>query len=125
MVRKHFDLLSLPSEPPECRLGLASDAKTPPEVLEVLSRDHFWFVRDRVAANISTPQACLQQLLQDPDFRVQMEAERTLERQAALEQHRNRAGNKAPLTAQISQASGKALDHKEEPGRHPVPDLEK
>ena len=66
------------SAPVEIRLSRAQAADTPPEVLKNLSRDPFWFVRDRVASNCITPPQILQELMLDPDFRVRAEAERNL-----------------------------------------------
>jgi len=81
MSRKPIDLTALPNEPVEIRLYHAKES-CDGDVLRALSSDSFWFVRDYVAANIHTPEECLLQLLEDPDFRIRKEAERTLHKQA-------------------------------------------
>lgn len=68
------------SEPVEVRLAKAKDCSSTPALLEVLSRDTFWYVRDYVAANIHTPKHCLETLKDDSDFRVRAEAIKTLAR---------------------------------------------
>lgn len=77
MSQRQLDLTALPNEPVEIRLYHAHKG-TDPDVLKVLSRDTFWFVRDYVASNLNTPRECLQELTNDPDFRIRTEAERTL-----------------------------------------------
>lgn len=58
--------------------------KTDPEILEVLSHDRFWFVRNFVAANPSTSFETLYYLLSDEDFRVRFEAEKNLKKRALI-----------------------------------------
>lgn len=65
-------------EPVEVRIAKAKDFKSSPGLLEVLSKDAFWFVRDHVASNINTPKHCLEKLAKDFDFRVRSEAQKTL-----------------------------------------------
>ena len=72
-------------EPVECRLARAKDPETDPELLRRLSKDEFWFVRDFVASNPSTPRECLEELLQDDDFRIRGDAEKTLTKKSGLD----------------------------------------
>lgn len=65
-------------EPMECRLWRARDPESSPELLRILSEDSFWFVRDYVACNLSTPKDCLLKLLNEKDFRIREDAKRTL-----------------------------------------------
>lgn len=67
-------------EPVEIRLARAKDPRSSPNLLRMLARDEFWYVRDFVASNISTPRDSLENLLKDSDFRVRSEAERTIAR---------------------------------------------
>ena len=69
-------------EPVEIRLSYAKNPQTHPELLRRLSRDPFWFVRDYVACNISTPKECLEELSLEPDFRIWHDAEKTLKKLA-------------------------------------------
>lgn len=70
-------------EPVEIRLAWAKALDSSAEVLKVLAKDRFWYVRDFVASNINTPRECLEILCNDIDFRVRGEAERTLIRQVS------------------------------------------
>ena len=65
-------------EPVEIRLGKAKNVKTDPELLDKLSRDNFWFVRDFVARNPGTGYKTLNYLRNDPDHRVRYEAEKNI-----------------------------------------------
>ena len=84
MSNKYIDLSALLSEPVETRLFHAHDKDCSPDILRVLSKDSFWFVRDYVALNLNTPRDCLEELMKDPDFRVRVDAERTLEKQTTM-----------------------------------------
>ena len=86
--------------PVEIRMSRAKASDTPPEVLATLSRDPFWYVRDLVASNINTPRESLEELLQDPDFRINGDAKKTIE---AKEQKQD----KPSLISQIQHASNK------------------
>lgn len=66
-----YDILK---EPVEIRLGKAKNVKTSPELLDELSHDSFWFVRDFVARNPNTAHKTLKYLLNDSDHRVRYEA---------------------------------------------------
>lgn len=68
------------TEPVEVRLAKAKDLRSSPGLLEVLSRDRFWYVRDFVAANPNTPKRCLDVLKNDCDSRVRSEANKSLEK---------------------------------------------
>lgn len=68
------------NEPVEIRLSWAKNPKTSPDILKRLSQDSFWFVRDYVACNSSTPRENLVILSQDPDFRIRKDAEKNLKR---------------------------------------------
>ena len=81
MSGRQIDLSRLLSEPVETRLFYAHDKDCAPEILRVLSKDSFWFVRDFVASHMNTPEECLRELMQDPDFRVRYDAEKTLMKQ--------------------------------------------
>lgn len=70
-----YDILK---EPVEIRLGKAKNEKTSPELLDELSQDSFWFVRDFVARNPSTAYKTLEFLRNDPDHRVQYEANKNI-----------------------------------------------
>lgn len=70
--------------PVEIRLSRAKAEDTPVNQLELLSKDSFWFVRDYVALNRSTPDHCLQNLLNDPVYRVRCDAERSLEKRQEI-----------------------------------------
>lgn len=72
-----IDPQKLLCEPVECRLTYAKYSEDA-EILRSLCEDPFWFVRDYVASNRHTPEDCLNKLLQDPDFRIQGEAQRNL-----------------------------------------------
>lgn len=74
-----FEILN---EPVEIRLAKAKDKKTDAEMLEVLSHDSFWFVRNFVATNPSAEYRTLITLLQDDDFRVRFEAEKNLKKKS-------------------------------------------
>ena len=65
--------------PVEIRMSRAKASDTPSEILECLSHDSFWFVRDLVASNPNTPISCLKNLMQDTDFRIRYDAKKTLE----------------------------------------------
>lgn len=73
-------------EPVEIRLAKAKSKKTDAELLDVLSKDSFWFVRDFVASNPNTSYDTLQYLLEDSDFRVRFEAEKNLKSRRLDEQ---------------------------------------
>ena len=70
-----FDILK---EPVEIRLGKAKNTKTSPELLDELSHDSFWFVRDFVARNPNTAYKTLEYLRNDSDHRVKYEAEKNI-----------------------------------------------
>lgn len=111
MSRKAIDPSVLPNEPVEIRLYHAKE-NCSPEILRVLSKDSFWFVRNHVAANLHTPVDCLQELLTDPDFRIQKEAERTLHKQE-LEKRFDlsqwqQAMAKLPLNERLKAAAARA-----------------
>lgn len=72
-----YDILN---EPLEIRLAKGKSKKTDPEILDILSHDHFWFVRNFVAANPSTTCETLHYLLEDDDFRVVFEADKNLKK---------------------------------------------
>ena len=65
--------------PVEIRMSRAKAADTPPEILERLSHDSFWFVRDLAASNPNTPIPSLINLTQDRDFRIRYDAKKTLD----------------------------------------------
>lgn len=71
---------SIVGKPVEIRLAHARDLDSSPGLLKVLAKDSFWFIRDLVASNASTPIDCLAILTKDADFRVRAEAENTLSR---------------------------------------------
>ena len=60
----------------EIRLAHAKDVDSSPELLKVLMEDKFWYVRDFVASNSSTPNEYLEVLCNDIDFRVRDSAKR-------------------------------------------------
>lgn len=123
MNRKTIIPSDLPNEPVEIRLHHAKNG-IDPEELTVLSKDSFWFVRNYVAANTCTPEDCLKILLEDPDFRVRKEAERTLHKQTVQRQSENewqQAISKLPLNERIMAAaarvSGMSLPNDREQSR--------
>jgi len=78
-------MLDILDEPVEIRLHRAKDPTTSAEELRQLSQDPFWFVRDFVASNLSTPEDCLCALMKDHDFRISCDAKKTLyKKRAAL-----------------------------------------
>lgn len=79
MGRKKEIYEDIADESVEIRLSRAKLHNTPPELLRLLSRDRFWFVRDFVASNPNTPEDCLLELTFDNDFRVRQEAVKTLD----------------------------------------------
>lgn len=70
------ELGALEGLPVEVRLARARDPESSEDVLRHLSKDGFWFVRDYVASNPSTPKDCLEKLMRDDDFRVRTEAKK-------------------------------------------------
>jgi len=76
-------------EPIERRMFYAHDPRTHPDTLKLLSNDPFWYVRDLVASNPSTPHDCLLKLSLEPDFRIRHDARKTL--------YRINAESKVPL----------------------------
>lgn len=58
------------NEPVETRLAHAKNVDSSPELLEVLTKDKFWYVRYFVAFNPGAPNECLEILCEDSDFRV-------------------------------------------------------
>ena len=85
MARRGYFMRPLPvnlntllEEPVEIRLAYAHDRDCEPEILRVLSKDSFWFVRDFVAMNLNTPPECLLALSQETDFRIRDDALRTI-----------------------------------------------
>lgn len=69
----------------EVRLAHAKDVDSSPELLKVLMGDKFWFVRDFVASNSSTPIEYLEVLCNDADFRVRDAAKRNLSMRGAFD----------------------------------------
>ena len=67
-------------EPMEIRLYHARNPESSPEMLSTLAKDKFWYIRDSVAANMSTPEDCLKELLSEKDFRIRVDAEKTLKK---------------------------------------------
>lgn len=67
-------------EPMEIRLYQARNPDSSAELLRALAKDKFWYIRDSVAANMSTPEDCLKELLQEKDFRIRVDAEKTLKK---------------------------------------------
>lgn len=57
----------------EYRLYKAADRKSSPEILDVLSRDPNWYVRNYVASNPSASIETLERLFLDDDFRIRDE----------------------------------------------------
>ena len=103
------------NEPVEIRLSRARNPDTDPELLRQLSHDRFWFVRDLVASNCSTPEECLMELMEDPDFRIRGDAEKTLgTKQEQSKSALSQMINAASVTAQ---AGGFAIHSKYEPDR--------
>lgn len=72
-------------EPVEIRLAHAKDADSSPELLGILAKDKFWYVRFFVAFNLSTPKECLEVLCEDSDFRVRDAAKSSLLLQGAFD----------------------------------------
>lgn len=95
-LRKELEALPL-----ELCLARAQNPESSEDVLRCLSEHHFWFVRDYVASNSSTPKDCLHKLLQDEDFRVRDEAQRNLD---------NRAYKRSALDERIKDASGRIAE---------------
>jgi len=93
--------------PVEIRLSRAKAPDTPPEILERLSRDSFWFVRDLVASNSHTPIPSLYLLMEDPDFRIRYDANKTLNAVQSKLIDRNPS-----LESQIYAAIQKTEEHK-------------
>ena len=115
MLDNKDSIFNIESEPVEIRLSRAKNPDTDPELLRQLSHDRFWFVRDLAASNRSTPEDCLMVLMEDPDFRIRVDAEKTL----AAQQEQPRAAlsqmiNAASVTAQVG---GSAIQSKCEPER--------
>lgn len=71
----------------EYRLAIARRKDSPPEMLELLSHDPWWFVRDSVASNPNTSADVLKFLLDDLDFRVRTEAKNNLSNRNLLEKN--------------------------------------
>jgi len=69
----------------EIRLAHAKDVDSSPELLKVLMEDKFWYVRDFVASNSSTPDEYLEILCNDKDFRVRDSAKRNLSERGVFE----------------------------------------
>lgn len=69
----------------EIRLAHAKDVDSSPELLKVLMEDKFWYVRDFVASNSSTPNEYLEVLCNDKDFRVRDSAKRNLSMRDAFD----------------------------------------
>ena len=65
-------------EPMEIRLYHARNPDSSPEMLRALSKDKFWYIRDSVASNVSTPEDCLYNLLEEKDFRIRIDAQKNL-----------------------------------------------
>lgn len=105
MARSEMNLSKLSCEPVEHRLYLATDPNSSSDVLRQLSTDPFWFVRDRVATNTSTPEDCLQALLLDPDFRVQAEAQKTLTKLKEGHSPATKPGLDAQIAAAVTRTS--------------------
>lgn len=108
--------LKLLSEPVECRLTYAKYSEDP-EILRALCNDPFWFVRDYAASNRYTPEECLLKLLEDPDFRIQGEAQRNLNKRAQ--------GSVKPALAQQVHSAEARQTVTSSPGDHIVPKFER
>ena len=72
-------------EPVEIRLAHAKDKDSSPELLKVLMKDKFWYVRYFVASNPSAPKECLNVLCHDGDFRVRDSAKSTLSKYGSFD----------------------------------------
>ena len=90
------------SAPVEIRMSRAKALDTPSEILDRLSYDSFWFVRDLVASNTNTPIHTLYKLMQDHDFRIRYDAKKTLH---ALQSQS--IDTRFPLDVQIKEACQK------------------
>lgn len=106
-IRENFpeDLLSAPVE---IRLAKAKDPDSSPEVLSLLAKDRFWFVRDFVASNIKTPRDSLELLCNDADFRVRIEAAKNLLEQSR-DNHHKVSLNDTILASQVISSCREAI----------------
>lgn len=72
-------------KPVETRLAHAKNVDSSPELLNILTKDKFWYVRYFVAFNPGTPNECLKTLCDDGDFRVRDAAKRNFSKHEAFD----------------------------------------